>query len=174
MYVLAPNNQVAQFPYSISELKAAHPNTSWPVQMTPDVLARYDVYPVVVTGAQYDPSTQVATMTGCEYNSEMGRWETTWAVRDKTPEELAAELAQWRSEAAVDPLDGMKAIDQLGLAEPFQAWLDSPERTFIQRAYFDKATTWKRNDPTLIAGAEELGLTPEQLDQIFRSIIDNR
>lgn len=174
MYVLAPNNQVAQFPYSVEELKATQPNTSWPAQMTPDVLARYDVYPVVVTGAQYDPATQVATLDGCEYNADAGRWETVWAVRDKTSEELEEDLAAWRESAWVTPLEGLLAIDQIGIAGAFAAWAASPERTFAQRAFLDKAQAWKRNDPVLSAGAAALGITQEQLDQIFREIIAAR
>jgi hypothetical protein len=49
------------------------------------------VFPVISNPAKYDPKTQVAERIGCEYVVENQRWETAWAVRDKTAEELQAE-----------------------------------------------------------------------------------
>lgn len=88
MYVLAINNVVQKFPYSINELKQSYPNTSFPNNMTLEMLETYNIYPVVMTGADYNDATEVSEMTGCAYNFVKNRWETTWTVRNKTPEEL--------------------------------------------------------------------------------------
>lgn len=90
MYALIQNGEVTQFPYTIDDLKQAHPQTSFPTILTPETLAAYGVVPVVSTGAQYDPATQVAESNGCMFNAERGRWETAWTVRPKTAEELQA------------------------------------------------------------------------------------
>lgn len=66
----------------------------------------------------------------------------------------------------VTALQGMLAIDQAGLAAVFEAWANDPSRTFAERAFINKALVWKRNDPVLVAGAQELGIT-HQLDQLF-------
>jgi hypothetical protein len=94
MYVKAINQIVEQFPYSFAQLQADNPQTSFPSKPTDAMLASFDVFPVVSTGAQYDQATQVATQEGCEYNADKQRWETSWVVRDKTAEELAQQQAE--------------------------------------------------------------------------------
>ena len=69
--------------------------------------------------------------------------------------------------AHVSALQGLLAIDQAGLSEAYDEWANSPARTFAERAFIEKAQTWKRNDPTLNAAATDLGLTSEQVDQLF-------
>lgn len=91
MYVLAPNQTVEKFPYSIGDLRKDNPQTSFPKNPSVAMLASYNVFPVVSTGAQYDQATQVATQDGCAYSQDRQRWEATWTVRDKTAEEIAAD-----------------------------------------------------------------------------------
>ena len=90
MYVLAPNQTVEKFPYSIGDLRKDNPQTSFPRNPGVEMLASYNVFPVVSTGAQYDPATQIATQDGCTYTGT--RWETAWTVRDKTAEEIDSEF----------------------------------------------------------------------------------
>lgn len=89
MYVLAPHGTVEKFPYSLGQLRKDNPQTSFPKNPSEALLASYGVFPVVSTGADYDPETQVATQEGCHYSAEKQRWETSWVVRDLTAEELA-------------------------------------------------------------------------------------
>lgn len=67
----------------------------------------------------------------------------------------------------ITALQGMMAIDAAGLADAFEAWANDPERTFAEKAYIQKADVWKRADPVLITGAAALGLTDEQVDEMF-------
>lgn len=67
----------------------------------------------------------------------------------------------------VTALQGMLAIDQAGLSEAYEAWANDPARTFTERAFINKALNWRRNDPVLLSGAQVLGLTEENLDQLF-------
>lgn len=67
----------------------------------------------------------------------------------------------------VTALQGLLAIDHAGLSVEYTVWANSPLRTFAQKAFIDKAQTWKRNDPTLIAAATDLGLSDGQLDALF-------
>jgi hypothetical protein len=71
--------------------------------------------------------------------------------------------------AQVSALQGLLAINAAGLSEAYSAWALSGERTFAERALIDKATHWKRTDPVLLSGATALGLTSEQVDQLFIS-----
>jgi hypothetical protein len=91
MYILAPNQIVEKFPYSINELRKDHPEISFPANPSNETLEAYNVFPVVSTGAQYDPLTQIAEQVGCLFNKELNRWQTAWVVRDKTDDELQSE-----------------------------------------------------------------------------------
>ena len=67
----------------------------------------------------------------------------------------------------VSALQGLLAIDQAGLSTQYDAWVADPARTFAQKAFIAKAVTWRRNDPTLQAAGLALGLTSQQLDELF-------
>lgn len=113
MYVLAPNQIVDKFPYSIGDLRKDNPQVSFPKNPSVEMLTSYNIYPVVSTGAAYDPATQVATQEGCVYNGTLSRWETNWMVRSKTVDELAADVARL----------------QVGIVNATQARLDDFART---------------------------------------------
>lgn len=89
MHVLAPNNQVKTYPYSVNQLRKDNPQVSFPANPSAELLASYDVFFVVSTFAVYDEATQVATENGCVFTGS--QWQTAWVVRDKTAEELQAE-----------------------------------------------------------------------------------
>ena len=67
----------------------------------------------------------------------------------------------------IDALQGLLAIDQAGLVGAYTAWATSPDRTFAQKAFIDKAQIWRRDDPTLSAAASDLGLSAGQVDALF-------
>ena len=67
----------------------------------------------------------------------------------------------------VDALQGLKAIDAAGLSAAYETWANDPKRKFLEKAFINRAQTWRRDDPVLAAGAAALGLTGEQLDQLF-------
>lgn len=68
---------------------------------------------------------------------------------------------------SVPALNAMIAIDNAGLSSAFQAWVDSPDRTFVEKAYFAKAEHWRRNSPNVAAGGAALNLTDKQIDDLF-------
>lgn len=130
MHVLAPNQTVEKFPYSIVELRSDNPQVSFPANPSVETLASYNVFPVVSTGAQHDPATQVAEQAGCLFNADRNRWETAWTVRDKTAEELqadadarAAQVEAQRAEAYRNESDPLFFKSQRGEATQ-QQWLD--------------------------------------------------
>ena len=130
MYVLALNQTVQKFPYSIGDLKSDNPQTSFPANPTEATLASFNVFPVVSIGVQYDLATQIATQDGCVFNAQLQRWETTWSVRDKTAEELAdyaakqtARIDARRAEAYRNEADPLFFKLQRGEVS-VQTWLD--------------------------------------------------
>jgi hypothetical protein len=67
----------------------------------------------------------------------------------------------------VDALQGLKAIDAAGLSAAYETWANDPKRKFLEKAFINRARTWRRDDPVLAAGAAAQGLTSEQLAQLF-------
>ena len=65
------------------------------------------------------------------------------------------------------PLQGLLALDKFGLSVAYEAWANSADRTFAERVFINRAQTWRRNDPTLLAAAVAFSLTPVQLDELF-------
>lgn len=68
---------------------------------------------------------------------------------------------------SVSALQGLLAVDQAGMAAAYTTWASDSARTFAERAFIDKAQTWKRDDPTLMAAAVAFGLTSTQIDNLF-------
>lgn len=68
---------------------------------------------------------------------------------------------------SVTALQALLALDHEGMASLYETWANDPSRTFAQKAFINKALTWKRDDPTLNAAAVDLGLTSTQLDNLF-------
>lgn len=68
---------------------------------------------------------------------------------------------------AVEPMQGLLAIAAFGMAAAYEDWVDSPDRTFSERAFINRARTWRRDAPILQYAATALGLTSEQLDALF-------
>lgn len=67
----------------------------------------------------------------------------------------------------IEALQGLLVLDSAGLGPAYEAWALSPDRTFAQKAFINKATHWKRTDPTLLAATTTLGLTSAQVDAFF-------
>ena len=67
----------------------------------------------------------------------------------------------------ITPLQGLLALDKFGFSATYEAWANSPDRTFAERVFVNRAQTWRRNDPTLLSAAEAFNLTSAQLDQLF-------
>jgi hypothetical protein len=92
MYVLAPEQAAVTFPYSVSGLQKDNPQVSFPDTVSVELLASFNVFPVVSTNPDFDRETQVIEQNGCSYNADENRWETAWIIRDKTAQESQAEL----------------------------------------------------------------------------------
>lgn len=92
MYVLAPDQAAPTFPYSVNTLQRDNPQVSFPDTLPDELLASFNVFPVVSTTPQFDRETQVVEQNGCSYNADENRWETAWIIRAKTSQESQAEL----------------------------------------------------------------------------------
>lgn len=87
MYVKAINDVVDTFPYSINDLKTDNPNTSFPKNMTDEMLESWDVYSVVVEDQPAHTANQTVSLNDTPVLSE-GVWSVGWTIRSWSQEEL--------------------------------------------------------------------------------------
>ena len=89
MFVLAPNQAVETYPYSIGALRRDNPRTCFPANPSLQCLADWNVFPVVKTGQpEWNPDTQKCVEVSPVL--EGGEWRQNWQVTDQTAEEKAA------------------------------------------------------------------------------------
>lgn len=97
MYVLAPNQTVETFPYSIGDLRRDNPNTSFPRNPSTEELAAWNVFPVVGRPKpEYNPANQNCTQVNPTL--EGNEWVMAWEVTSASAEEIAERLSE-QSEA---------------------------------------------------------------------------
>lgn len=90
MYAKVNGQQIVQYPYSVAQLKAEHPNTSFPTNMTDEELEEFGVVRVVVTGApEHDRLTQSVEQAQPAFIAARNRWEQQWTVRPASADEIA-------------------------------------------------------------------------------------
>ena len=98
LYAKIINEVVTDYPYSLAKLKAENPNTSFPKTPTEELLAEYNVLPVVAVAQPaatltQDPVEQTPQLIN-------GQWTQAWAMVDVSAEEAAR-----RQQAAQDETD---------------------------------------------------------------------
>jgi hypothetical protein len=86
MYLKLNNGVIEKYPYSYGQLKADNPNTSFPANPSNELLAEWDVYPVVPTP---QPSINYLTQTVVEIDpvQKDGVWVQTWEVQNLPAEQ---------------------------------------------------------------------------------------
>ena len=91
IYVLAPNQTVEIFPYSIGDLKRDNPNTSFPRNPSEETLAAYNVFPVVEQPTpDYNPATQDLNQLDPTFVGV--QWLQTWQITDASGEQISARI----------------------------------------------------------------------------------
>lgn len=97
MYVLAPNQTVEIYPYSIGDLRRDNPNTSYPRNPSDATLADWNVFPVTDKPTPaYNPATQNCNQINPTLKA--GKWEMAWAVTPATPKQITERTSAKESE----------------------------------------------------------------------------
>jgi hypothetical protein len=86
MLVLAPNQKVEKYPYTLGDLRKDNSNTSFPKNPTDDQLAPFNVFRIERTP---EPSFNEATQRCQEINPVLqgGKWVQAWSVVSLTAAE---------------------------------------------------------------------------------------
>ena len=146
MYVLAPNQTVETFPYSIGALRRDNPNTSFPRNPSDTVLASWNVFPVIDRPApNYDYATENCNQV--DPTLEDGEWVMTWQVTPASAEEIAERLAEKFGEVRADRNQRLAECDWTQLSDApvdAAAWAAYRQelRDITSQAGFPWNVTW--------------------------------
>ena len=111
MYALIENGVVAQYPYSVTDLRRSNPDVSFPPYPDDAVLATFGVLPVVFTTPPvFDPATQRLVELTPVFTQ---RWEQAWEVVQLTPEEIQA-----ADQAKLDQTKAARAAAYVAESDP--------------------------------------------------------
>lgn len=96
LYILTQPNQKPVYPYTLTDLKRANPETSFPEDMTNFDTTAWYCYPVEDTTPPVVDYTENLTMG--EPVLVDGVWTQTWVVTPASPEEIAEREAAMRQD----------------------------------------------------------------------------
>jgi hypothetical protein len=88
MFALIENGAVKQYPYSISDVKSANPNTSFPDTVNDATMAEYGAMRVYFSTQPVLSDTQVPEEDTPVFDVDAHRWAQAWRVREMTAEEI--------------------------------------------------------------------------------------
>ena len=147
-----------------SEIRSASPNVIFPASITDDDLAYAGVFPLV-SAKPVTPAGQVAVPLSIE-NID-GEWTQLWNVRDATPEEIEQMKPIIPRQVTMRQARlALLSAGVLGNVASAIESLDSPHREVAQIEW-EFSSTVDRDRPLVTMLGPKLGLTAEQLDQMF-------
>jgi hypothetical protein len=97
MYILLKDGNIAKYPYSINQLKQDNKNVSFPANISEDILAQFEVYPVVP--AEYPQVDYTKNVIEETPNLVNGVWYQDYTVVDATAEQIAERKAELNAQA---------------------------------------------------------------------------
>ena len=155
------NGVVVKYPYSFTDLQSDYPNVSFPASLTNAMLAPFNAVIVVVTGK---PAYNVLTHKVEEpatpvFSYDRNQWEQSWNIVPLTSNDVPE---------SITAVQGLLALDAAGYSAAFDAWSKDPARTFAEKTLIFRETIWKRDNELLKSGATAMGITPDQLNALFR------
>lgn len=168
-----------------SELRAQHPNTSFPAQLTVELLDSFGADPVLNAPQPTPGEFEIVVQDGVVQDS-LGNWVQNWVVRpmftEYTDEEgtvhtveeqqaayTAQRLEQKRQSMVVTPFQAKAALLDAGLLDDIETLMADPatDRTVVLA--WNNVTEFRRLSPMVAGIASALGWTDERLDALFEA-----
>jgi hypothetical protein len=149
-----------------SDIRRANPNVSMPKQLSDELISEFG-YELIQQKEK--PVGDVVTEGTPVFNEETQQWEQAWDVRDFTEEEIAQNLADRRVAMIVSPRQARLALLNAGLLSNIETAitsLEEPTKSAVQIEW-EYAVSIERNSSWVIAMTESLGMTPEDVDDLF-------
>lgn len=120
-----------RYPLTANDIKAEHPNTSFPQYLQPADIIGFGYFPVIDNAPSFDPATQhLVEGAPIQVSNE---WRKGYVVTDYTAEELAAQAAA-KAAAEAAAAEAAKQAMIVDFTTRIQARLDTFAKT---RLYYD-------------------------------------
>ena len=155
MYIKVVNGQAV--PYSRRQLQADNFNVSFPQNIKAETLAEYGAYTYTVDPR---PSNDIVNEGGFELRD--GQWFKTWDARDYTAEEKRSQMVVTARQARL----ALASIGKLTMIADAIALIPEPDKTQVAIEW-EYATTIERTSPWIETMRPALGLSEEEMDQLF-------
>lgn len=158
-YILTPPGQPPVYPYTLTDLRRDNRDVSFPRDMTAFDASKFDCYPV-----QDTPQPQAPGKVAQRIIPELvdGVWQERWGLVDVPPVLVpeSVEMAQARL-----------ALLGAGLLSQVDAAIDAiadPAQREAARIAWEYRPQVHRNSQLVLSLGAALGLTNEQIDELFR------
>lgn len=147
------------------EFRRLHNDTSFPADITPDLLNEFGADQVFEGHQPTLSNTQYSFYAGVEQIGS--QWFTKYEAREYTTEELQARLEQQRASMVCSPYQGKAALFQAGLLDDVESLIANSATDTLTKLAWSNATEWKRLSPMIVSLSSALGLTDSQIDDLF-------
>lgn len=140
--------------------------------LTDEQRAQFSVYPLDNVQPSFDPETQTAERTGYAFDEQTQRVSVVWTVRDLTVEERRARIPtvvsmrQGRRAMLETPFGNGTLLDVI--EQMIESIPDATQRR-AARIDWEYGQEIKRDFPLVQQLVAQLGMTEEQIDQLFLS-----
>lgn len=151
---------------TLDQIKQDNPNVSFPAVVSDETLAEYSVYLL-----NHDSQAEFDFVERGPIEERNGEWWQTYTGRDKTPEEQAEFLNNWRSFAQVTPRQARLELakrGQLANIDTIIASLPADQQEIVQIEW-EYAVSIERSSPWVIQLGSALGLDEVGLDELFKA-----
>jgi hypothetical protein len=117
MFALIQDGAVKRYPYSLSDIKLANPNTSFPSVASDATMAEYGAIRVYFSTRPELTDTQVLEEDTPVFSNEDQRWTQVLRVRDMTAEEITQRNDTQAAQVRTDRNTKLSASDWTQVAD---------------------------------------------------------
>lgn len=154
--------------YSLQQLRADRPDTSFPAAPSAGQLAAFGVLEAVETPA---PAVDELThaLEGYTFAQDGDAWAQAWIVRALSPAESAARLAAMRAGMTCTQRQARMALLGAGLLSGVPAAIEALplEQRALAQIEWEYASEIRRDSALVAAAGASLGVSDAQMDALF-------
>lgn len=164
MYGTILNNNLDQYPLTISEIRRMFPDVSFGNNPNPTDLLSFNIVKINPTPhPEYNSNTH--KIISDSPILENGVWIEQWKIQPLTAEEIDNQLTEFRAGLVCTPRQASLALLQTGLLDIVETWIATQSRQV--QIDWNRATEIRRDWPLINQAAIALNLSETQLDDLF-------
>jgi hypothetical protein len=160
MYLLLKDDGVVEYPYDIKRVAVEHPRVTFPTTLTEELLKKFNIFLAKGETPEIDHTLQMIEEESPEFNGDY--WERKWKIEDRPLEGLNS-IAKYIP-SVISPRQARLILLQAELLDDVEAMLTTNREMQI---WWEYSLEIERNSEHIINAGLALGLTDEQLDNLF-------